>query len=439
MEYFSYFDLCFAILISLYLVHRAKKKRDEVIIIKPEYEYYSKGLAVKIYATFAFCGIYLFYYQGGDTLAYYKGVKAFYKLFWDNPSDWFYIMGNGYNWQTWAMFDYDSAPPKYMFRDSRTRLVLKMTSIISLPALGGYFSTSILLATISYQWIWKAFTLACDKYPNIKKQMAISFLYLPSVVFWGSGIMKDTYTFAASCFCLYGVHAIFITKKNVTKNAAQLLLAMYLILSIKSYILFALLPGILIYTNFERIKKVKNTLVKILILPVSITVIATISQMFFINFEDEFGKYSADQILEEAAVQQHDLQRSVYGSNSFDIGKYDPTIRGVLAKLPVAVNAAIFRPYLWEVGSPTMLISALENAILMVVVVYFLFKIGPFRFFKLIGKDSYLLFCLSFTIVLAFGIGLSTANFGALVRYKIPFMPFFVSLFFVMNLQTKKS
>jgi hypothetical protein len=82
MEYFSIFDLFFAVLLSFVLVSRAKKKRDKLIDSKPAYEYYASGLVAKFVATFAFCSIYLFYYQGGDTLNYYKGVKAFYHLFW---------------------------------------------------------------------------------------------------------------------------------------------------------------------------------------------------------------------------------------------------------------------------------------------------------------------------------------------------------------------
>lgn len=441
MEHFSFFDLFFALILSFFLVARAKKKRDTLIEKIPAYEFYSNGLIAKLFATFIFCSVYLFYYKGGDTLNYFTGVKALYNLFWKSPKDYFYVMTHGYNWYTWSLFDIETTgrPPKYMFRDDRTLLVLKLTSLLSFPALGGYFTTSLLLAQISYQWIWKAFLLVTKRYPHILKQLAISFLYLPSVIFWGSGIMKDTYTLAASCFCIYGVHTIFVSKENTFKNIFQLLVAVYLILSIKAYILFALLPGILIYVNFERIKKIKSTFIKIVFFPVSIGVIAFIAQTFFISFEDEFGKYSADKILEEAALQQQDLKRDVYGSNSFDIGEFEPTLQGVISKAPIAINAAIFRPYLWEVGSPTMLLSAIENSILLVVIAFFMFKIGPFMLFQLIFKDSYLIFCFIFTIALAFGIGLSTANFGALVRYKIPFMPFFTSLFFVMNSLINKS
>ncbi|MFT6828639.1 MAG: hypothetical protein ACI9GZ_003758, partial [Bacteroidia bacterium] len=42
--------------------------------------------------------------------------------------------------------------------------------------------------------------------------------------------------------------------------------------------------------------------------------------------------------------------------------------------------------------------------------------------------DPFLVFCLIFSILFAFAVGVSTANFGTLMRYKIPMMPFFLIL-----------
>lgn len=441
MDNFTFFDLFYSLLLCIILYLRAVKKVTKLSSEKPFIEFYPKGLLAKFIAVYLFCSIYLFYYQGGDTLGYYESTKCMYKLFWHDIDSFLYVMKNKANTPgSWFKFTPETGWPKhYMFKDSRTFLIIKVCSVLIFPALGGFYSTSILLAAISYKWIWNAFEFTAERYPEIKKQIAFCFLYYPSVIFWGSGIMKDTFSFAATCFCLYGIQEIFIRKKNRLLNALQLLVAVYLIMSIKAYILFALLPGILIYTNFERIRSVKSNFLKIIILPLSITAIIFLVQTFFINFGDEFGKYSADRILEEAAIQQQDLTRDVYGKNSFDIGEFDPSLSGIVSKIPVAINAAIFRPYLWEVGSPTMLISAFENTILMVVIVVMLFKIGVFRFFNYLFKDPYLIFSLIFTITLAFGIGLSTANFGALVRYKIPFAPFFASMFFVINWYIKKS
>ncbi|MFT6747105.1 MAG: hypothetical protein ACJAZ2_001453, partial [Glaciecola sp.] len=364
MEYFSFFDLIFALILSFVLITKAKKKRDKFISTEPAYQFYSKGLAAKLFATFLFCSIYLFYYKGGDTLNYYKGIKCFYNVFWKSPSDYFYLLTHGYGLDTWGIFDHETGrPPKYMFRDSRTLLVLKLSSLLTFPALGGYFTTSILLATITYRWVWKSFTFVAERYPTLTSKIALCFLYLPSVIFWGSGIMKDTYTFAASCYALYACNEIFIKRKNIRNTTIGLLISIYIIISIKAYILFALLPGILIYLNFERIAKIKSVFVKVIIFPIITGGLFLAGQGFFMTFGDDFGKYSADRLLEEAAVQQQDLKRAIYGANSFDIGNFEPTISGVLSKSHLAINAALFRPYIWEVGSPTMLLSGVENSI----------------------------------------------------------------------------
>ena len=382
----------------------------------------------------------MFYYQGGDTINYYQGISAFYKLFWLDPSKFFSLILQDSNYEYYLDFSINQVgfPPKYMFKDSRTLLVIKLSTILSFPGLGGYIATSVLLANLTYKWIWKGFEFVATRYSTIQKLIAVSFLYLPSVVFWGSGIMKDTFSFAASCFALYGINQIFVEKKKMITTSIQILLAVYLIISIKAYILFALFPGGLVYLNFERISKIKSVFVKIFVLPLLSFSLILIAQSFFFNFSEEFGKYSADRILEEAVIQQQDLTREVYGSNSFNIGEFEPTLSGVLSKAHLAINAALFRPYIWEVGSPTMLFSGIENLAIILAIIYFLFSIGPINLFRYIFQDSFLIFCLSFTIILAFGIGLSTANFGALVRYKIPFLPYFTALFFIIYAYSKK-
>lgn len=44
-----------------------------------------------------------------------------------------------------------------------------------------------------------------------------------------------------------------------------------------------------------------------------------------------------------------------------------------------------------------------------------------------------LMFCLAFTLILALGTGLSTANLGTLSRYRAPMMPFFFTLLFMLR------
>lgn len=432
-------DVFVSILIFSISIAHSSKKIALNIDEKPYFKYYKKGLLFKLIGATLFCLIYLLYYKGGDTTNYYLGAKSMYNVFWESPRDYIFILFHTNDRFSWSKFNMETGyPPFYMFRDSRTYLVMKITSLFCFLAQGGFLSTTLLIAIVSYKWIWRLYEIIVTRYLKIQKELAFAFLMVPSVVFWGSGIMKDTFTFCASCYAFCGVYNILVLKKDVLKNLFYLSISVYIILSIKSYILFALLPGLIVFTNFERIKNVGNIFTKTVVIPSVFVGFLFLLQFFLVDFSDSFGRYSSDRILEEAVIQQQDLKRDVYGANSFDIGDFEPTLAGVLVKFPSAVNAAIFRPYIWETGSPTMLISALENLVISLISIYFLIVIGPVKILSFIFRDPYLIFCFLFTIILGFGVGLSTSNFGALVRYKIPFMPFFVSLIFILNLKRKE-
>lgn len=380
---------------------------------------------VKLTGGIFFCLIYLLYYGGGDTTNYFIGVKAVLNVFTDNPVNYFKLLFTSAGSELNKFFyDVHSYPPMYMLRDNRTMTVIKVTSIFSMIGLGGYIPTTILVSTFIFGWIWKLYSFLAPRYPNQIKAVNLCILYLPSTIFWGSGIMKDTFVFGATCYTIFGLHQFFIRRERRIITLLTLIFSFYIILMIKAYIMFALLPGLLIFANFERLKSVKSLFIKIIIFPVTFSLIIFSINFLFFDFNELFGKYSADNLFEEAATQNLDLKRSVYGSNSFDIGAFEPTFQGAINKFLPAVNAAIFRPYLWEIGSPTMILSAIENSFLLLLS-FWLIITKPFKLLSSIKSDPFIIFCLLFSVILAFGVGLSTSNFGALVRYKIPFLPFF--------------
>lgn len=78
--------------------------------------------------------------------------------------------------------------------------------------------------------------------------------------------------------------------------------------------------------------------------------------------------------------------------------------------------------------------AALESLLLMFFTSYILLKAGFLRFIKWIFKDPLLMYCFLFAVVFGVFVGASTLNFGTLVRYKIPCLPFFsISLFLIFE------
>ena len=106
---------------------------------------------------------------------------------------------------------------------------------------------------------------------------------------------------------------------------------------------------------------------------------------------------------------------------------------GTIEKFPAAVNVTLFRPYIWEVGNIAMLAAAVESTIIFIYSLYIFLGLGFFRVIKLLSQDSFLFMCLVFALFFAFAVGFTSYNFGALVRYKIPCIPFFLCALFILQ------
>ena len=126
------------------------------------------------------------------------------------------------------------------------------------------------------------------------------------------------------------------------------------------------------------------------------------------------------------------MWESIRGGAVYTLGDFDYSPAGMLRKLPLAINVTLFRPYLWEVNNPVMLLSALESLALFLFTLYVFYKRGVGATFKAIGSNPFLLFCFVFSLSFAFAVGIATYNFGSLVRYKIPLLPFYVAALLVL-------
>ncbi|MFN6091180.1 MAG: hypothetical protein ACK44N_02050, partial [Bacteroidota bacterium] len=149
-------------------------------------------------------------------------------------------------------------------------------------------------------------------------------------------------------------------------------------------------------------------------------------------------EYKLDSFLDKAAVNQKDLKSDYHRGNSFDIGEFDPSIQGISSKFFIATFSAIYRPMIFEVNNTVMFLASIENLLILFLTFRVLWHIRFFRFFRYIKSHHLLVFSFSFAILFAFFIGLSTSNFGALVRYKIPCIPFYIaSLYIIRHLHAK--
>jgi hypothetical protein len=430
-EYITFIDFIIVplFLIIFYFVANTIKNRN--IEANPSYRFYVKGFAVKMLGAFLICMVYVFYYQSGDTTAYYHDCVAISKAFLKSPFQMIRLSFQGIDAQVWSAFDYETDWLIYSY-DQHALWVDRLVWPLCFVSLRSYIGTTMLLSFICYQALWRLYQTLVHEFPTLEKQMAFSIFFIPSVVFWGSGILKDSITLAAVAMFISSFHQIIKLKKSYLRNIFFLVFSSFLLLKIKPYIFFALLPGTIFWMTGYFLSKVQNKLVKTTIAPLMIIVSIGTGYIMLGFISNSLGDYRLDNVLNKAVATQQDLKQEYYGGSSFDIGDFDPTISGILSKAPIAINAALFRPYIWESYNPGMIVSGIENFILLALTIYLLIKIRVFNLFKLMFRHHFLFFSVTFSLFFAFSVGLTTSNFGSLVRYKIPAVPLFVASLFVI-------
>lgn len=417
----------------LFIAYRIAETRKQDY---PYYRYYLPGLMVKILGGLLFTAIYTFYYHGGDCHAYYQGARSMNALAANEPAVYFSIMAGNTTPENWSYFtEHTGYPPSYLYVKGGAHFaVSRYISPLLLPALGSMIVATLLLNCILYIGIWKFFKVLCRRYPDSVKPLAYGVLFFPSVVFWAGGIMKDSFTYASALYLTAATYEIFIERRGVFGNIIGILISAFFIVTLKPYIIIALLPCLGLIISYNYVKSISNTIIRTIVAPVMIFGGIVAGVVILSLMGSQLGTYSSiDSVVTKAQVNQQDFMREEqYGSNNFNIGPLDPTPAGMARKFFPATIAGLFRPFIWEARNPVMIISALENLFLSGLLLFLLFKMNPFRFIRTVRTDHYLLFAFIFSIIFSFSVGISTANFGALVRYKIPALPFFVSALLVM-------
>lgn len=437
VEWVDLFGTATIAIVFLFIAFLYKNRQ---LIKDDSYKFYLNGLAAKIFGTYFFCCIYLFYYGGGDTIAYFESSMAMANLFYQSPTKYFEVMLSTPTIELRSLFsDKTGFPYAYLYYDSHTFMVIKLTSILTVITGKSYFMSSLILSCFTYYAVWKLFLMFKRYAPSIEKQLAWAILYFPSPLFWGGGVSKDTYTLAATALFVYSAHEFFILKKRKVAKIALLLLSSWIILSIKPYIFMVLFPGGLLWIFYDKLERIRSPFISFILFPLMIISISFLSYFVLSGLSGSMDKFSVDKALETATATNNDLKQDYYGGSSFDIGDFDGST-GALGKLFLpAINAGLFRPYLGEGRSVVLLMAGLENAFILGLTLYVLYKTKFKKFFRIIADNPLLLFCIMFSVLFAFMIGITTSNFGALVRFKIPLIPFYVSaLFIILHLSQSK-
>ena len=390
----------------------------------PLRKYFIPALTIKIFGALFIGLIYAYYYKGGDTYYFFNQAQVLNSALDDSFIKWINLLFHIPSMQDGNYYAYTSRMEWYPDISSYT--IVAITAFLSTFTFNTYLPTAVLFACISFTGVWALFRTFASLYPSYIRSIAIAILFIPSVFVWGSGIFKDTVCIFGLGWLTYGMFRFLVQKDYSIGNILLSALSFLIITRVKLYIILGFVPALIIWIFFNYSQRIKNRSKKIAAKFFMAIVVLGGFFLFMQQFANELGKYS----LENLAKTSKSTGGYIYWvsgdeGSAYNLGDFSPTITGMLTKFPLAINVTLFRPYIWEAKKIIVLLSSMEAILFLFITLKVLFLIGPVKVWKTINKDPTIQFCLIFSLIFAFAVGISSYNFGALSRYKIPCLPFY--------------
>ena len=415
--------ILFAILnlaLLAFIIYRHWKFNQGNGIIK----FYWPGLAVKALGGIALGLIYMYYYQiPADTFLFFEDSK---KLTGLARTDFL-------SYVRFLFLDDPSHPlwTEIVFQQSRALFIVKITSLFGLVTLDNYWITSLYFSVLSFIGTWRLTASIAEYFPSAKTAAVVAFLFFPSVVFWSSGLIKESIAMAALFFLSAAVVRTWVEKELPLWEWLLVIFSAWIEWRLKYYYLAVFLPvasAALITQRLSHRWHLRGMAIKALLWCATFIFPLIIISSLRPNF------YPA-RILAVIVSNNREFSAMSDAEDVIEYPSLEPTLSSVVANIPRAVVSGIFRPFPWEAHTLFQWVIALENLILLLLCITSVVNVT-----QLAKSRQRLLLCsiLLYAGVLCVFLALSTPNFGTLSRYRISFLPFLLLLISIENPLVKK-
>jgi hypothetical protein len=372
------------------------------------------ALFLKLIAGIVLGLIYIYYYTLGDTFTY-----------WHDASQLAHLAKTDF--KTYCQFLWNSSDDltswnNLQLTDARALFFVKIVSVFNLISFNNYWITTLYFSFISFLGSW--FLVKCiDEFLPQKIIAAFAaFLFFPTIVFWSSGLIKESLSMAA----LFFLSGIFITLwfsgRIKSYQWLLVLLSAWILWSLKYYfaaVFFSVTITSLVY-KFLLLKFItpRHYFLEIIlwlgILAIPLCVITFLHPNFYPErfFKVIVENYNAYRALSSA---EDLVQFKNLSSNGWSI----------VVNAPWALFSGLFRPMIWEARTFFQVFASIENLLLLLLFTYVLSGI---KFISRSPNRILIFACVTYVAALSIFITLSTPNFGTLSRYRVGYLPYFIFL-----------
>ena len=351
----------------------------------PHWVYWS-GLCLKLSAGVVLGFIFFDHYGHGDTITFFEAARD----------------------------------PGHMVQVDQPRTEFFIKLIAPLVKLSGdsYWITSLWLSFLSFCSCWYLIIVLTNLYPSSKYLIGCCFLFIPTVIFWSSGMLKDTIAFSAVALIVAVAQKFYHKRKIRLTQLILLIISGFLLIRLKHYLFIVSLiyGGILLSITLIRGLSTKWKWGLILLTALTVTLGSqTVHPYLKIN-RLAWAIYENNQAITQKTEPAKQLDLVIESDSWWS----------VIQKVPLAVHIGLFRPSFIDKIPKWGILHQIENFVLSVLIISSLILILKNRS---LGTDTPMVLAAIFCIlILATLLPLSTPNFGTLVRYKNVYYPYLLLL-----------
>lgn len=387
--------------------------------------YFKPFILFKIISAILFVLIHVYIYRGGDTFLYFRGGEFIGNQLLTNPN-----FALSYWFSSYEVYEGLPMSNEFNVRYIRANDVFfmsKLASVFTLLSFNQLMATNLLFSLFSAIGIWKLFETLCNLYPMLSRYFAVGILFYPTIGIWGSGILKDPIALSAIGLIFFSIYQLYKHQKFLFPTII-ILACIKVCIELKPYILYTFVPVMLLWLQGNLSKRVKNTFFKFAITPLIIGFSLVAGYFFLQTVSESAGKYSLDNVqsVAEGFHSWHSYLAETRDQSGYNLGEVEFTIGGIIQKSPQAIFVTFYRPFLFtDVRNAATAFEAIQSFILLLLTVYVIYKVRIFRFLRILFSNNDARSFILFALVFGISVGLTSYNFGALSRYKIPCLPFF--------------
>ena len=372
---------------------------------------------LKICIGFVLYLIYTIHYQdraATDIFKYFDDSYYMTEALWNKPADFFKMLFGYKNDSTYfnemyydKMNNWFRAYKSSMYNDSHA--IIRFNAVVRIFSLGYYHVHTVFFCFLSLIGLTALYKAILLEYKAKQKLLFLVIFLLPSVLLWGSGVLKEGLMFFGLGFLILSLFHINRSKgKNIHYWLLFIVGLMLLLFQVKFYVLAAFLTGIIAFSI------VKQTRFKSIWLSYLIAFIAVV--ILGLNFHYILPEFK---IIDLLVLKQKDfieLALTEEAGSYFEVTRLAPNFWSLIKTIPEALINSLFRPFPWDASGLLLIVACLENIFVFIILLLSLI------FYKKPTKETLntVLFFFSAGILLMLIVGWTTPVSGALVRYKIP-------------------